>query len=152
REATVGNAYSGRSATVARGTAYNPYTGKTAHVSGIQGAEGGAVDINNHVIADHNGNVYRPDSQGGWQTASKPLSTTGSASGFRPETPSTIQSRPASSQWSDFHPSSDADRDRFQSMNNEFNARQVGGFRNQSFQMHRPQFGGFHGGGFRGRR
>jgi hypothetical protein len=137
-KATVGNEYTGRSATVARGTAYNPYTGKTAHVSGIQGAQGGAMDINNHVVADHDGNVYRPDGAGGWQTASKPLSATG------------FESRPASSQWSDFHPSSAADRDNFQSLHNNFNASQFGGFRHQSFQMHQPAFSGFHGGGFRG--
>jgi hypothetical protein len=153
REVTVGNEGSGRSATLARGTAYNPFTGRTTHVSGIKGDQGGAIDINNHVIADHDGNVFRPDGQGGWQTHSKPLTTTGSATGFRPGD-QTFENRQSFNrsepQWSSFHPS-DADRDRFQSFHNEFNARQLGGFRHQSFQMHRPQFGGFHG-GFGGRR
>jgi hypothetical protein len=145
REATIGNEYSGRSATVARGTAYNPVTGNSMHVSGIRGDQGGALDINNHVIADHNGNVYRPDGRGGWQSASRPLATTGRATGFRPSEGQTFENRSESLARSE--PS-----DRFQPFNNEFNARQVGGFRHQSFQMHRPQFGGFHGGGFRGRR
>jgi hypothetical protein len=133
REATIGNEYSGRSATVARGTAYSPVTGNSMHVSGIRGDQGGALDINNHVIADHNGNVHRPDGRGGWQSASRPLATTGSATGVRPSEGQTFENRSESLARSE--PS-----DRFQSFNNEFNARQVGGFRHQSFQMHRPQF------------
>jgi hypothetical protein len=147
REVTVGNEATGNAATLARGTAYNPVTGKTTHVSGIRGDQGDAVDINNHVIADHNGNVYRPDGQGGWQTSSRPLTSTGRQRfESRPET--FARSEP---QWNSWHPS-DEERGHFQSLNNEFNARQVGGFRNRSFEMHRPQFGGFRGGGFRGRR
>src|SRR5262249_15760037 len=147
REVTVGNEATGNAATLARGTAYNPATGKTTHVSGIKGNQGGAVDINNHVIADHNGNVYRPDGQGGWQTSSRPLTSTGRQS-FESRPENFARSEP---QWNSYHPA-DTERGHFQSLTNEFNARQAGGFRNQSFQMRRPQFGGFHGGGFRGRR
>jgi hypothetical protein len=148
-KATVGNEYTGKSATLARGNVYNPATGKTTHVSGIQGAQGGAVDINNHVVADHDGNVYRPDGQGGWQTTAKPLSSTGPAVGRVPggrfDTPDT-----SAAQTSSWHPYN-ADAEHTQSLNNEFNARESGGFREQSAQMHEPEFSGFHGGG-RGRR
>ncbi len=86
QRATVDNVYTGNSATGARGATYNPNTGRTTTAAGAQintaagttdvgkastynsrtGNYTGAVDVNNNVYADHNGNVYK-NTGDGWE-------------------------------------------------------------------------------------
>jgi hypothetical protein len=62
---TVGNAYSGRQATVGRGVVSGP-GGRTTSVSGIKGQSGGVYNVGGHAFAADDGNIYRPSSTGGW--------------------------------------------------------------------------------------
>ncbi len=113
------------------------------HISGAKGEDGGIVDVNGHVIAGKDGNYYRPDGEGGWDQITKPptgANTAGTgAAGTR-------QGREAQTQWSKAQPSA-GNPQHFQELNNEFNARQRGAQRQQSYQMNRPTFSG--GGGRR---
>jgi hypothetical protein len=142
RKVTVGNQQTGNSATAGRGTVYNPNTGNATHVSGIKGDEGGIVNVNGHVIAGHDGNVYRPDGQGGWETPSRTLPATGYNDSYN------RQDNFNNQQWNR------AESQSSERLNNEFNAQELGAQRQQTFQENRPSFsgGGFRGGGggFRG--
>jgi hypothetical protein len=140
---TWGNESTGNQGTAGRGTIYNPNTGQAMHISGAKSESGGFVDVNGHVIAGKDGNYYRPDGQGGWDQITKPptgANTTAAAHS------GTWQDGSGQSQWSKAQPSA-GNEQHFQELNNQFNARQVGTQRQQSFQANRPSFGG--GGGRR---
>jgi hypothetical protein len=135
---TWGNESTGKQGTAGRGTIYNPNTGQATHISGVKGESGGIVDVNGHVIASKDGNYYRPDGQGGWdQITPPPKSATATGAG------STGMRRDlgSQSQWTRAQPSA-ANQQRFQELNNQYAARQMGAQRQQSFQMNRPGFGG----------
>ena len=119
---TWGNANTGNTGAAGRATVYNPNTGNTTHVSGIKGENGGAINVNGHVIAGNDGNYYRPDGSGGWEQITKP----GNGSGGQAQ------------QWQQ----SNLDTQQRQALDNQFNARQTGAQRQQSFQMNRPAFRG----------
>lgn len=138
RKITVGNENTGNQGTAGRATVYNPNTGNTTKISGAQGENGGVINVNGHVIAGNDGNYYRPDGQGGWQQVTKPSGTPGAggAGGSQP--------------WTAVQPSA-ANQERVQSLNNEYNARQMGAQRQQSYQMNQPAFRGGGGGGGRRR-
>ncbi len=124
---TVGNAGSGNQGTVGRVGIYNPNTGNTTHISGGQGENGGFLNVNGHVIVGNDGNYYRPNGQGGWEQVTRP---SGGNAG----------------QWQTANPGEQERR----ALNNEFQARQNGAQRQQSFQNNRPAYSGSRGGGFRG--
>jgi hypothetical protein len=119
---TAGNAASGQSVTAGRGTVYNPNTGRASSVAGVQGAQGGAVDINGHAVASHDGNVYYGQN-GTWNQANRNYEAQANT----------------------------ARAEQTQAFNNEVAARQTGAAREASFQNTRPEFHGG-GGGFRGGR
>lgn len=136
---TWGNANTGNTGTAGRATIYNPNTGNTTQVSGIKGENGGAINVNGHVIAGNDGNYYRPDGSGGWQQITRPGGGNGGGVG-RPQQPQQPQQ-----QWQQ----SNLDAQQRQSLDNQFNARQMGAQRQQSFQANRPVFRGGGGGGRR---
>ena len=68
---TVGNA-DGNQATAFRGAAYNPRTGNEDYAKGIHGQSGGIYDVNGNTFATHDGQVYRPSSQGGYEHYQSP--------------------------------------------------------------------------------
>jgi hypothetical protein len=126
RRGAVENVYAGNYAASARGTIYNEKTGNAAHSARFAGNQGGAIDVNSHVIAGQNGNYFRPNGEGGWSQISRPAEV------------ASVQ---------EWHPSNISSQER-QSLNNQYYARQWGAQRQQSFQMNRPHYGG---GGFHGR-
>lgn len=140
---TWGNQNTGNQGSAGRATIYNPNTGNATHISGVKGEDGGVLKVNDHVIAGSDGNYYRPDGSGGWEQITRP-------DGSRPPTAAPVntalqrqnQERQAQ-QWQQ----SIATAQQQQSFNNEFNARQMGAQRQQSFQRHQPAFRG--GGGRR---
>ena len=134
---TWGNENSGNSGSAGRGTIYNPNTGNATHIGGIKGEDGGAININGHVIAGKDGNYYRPDGQGGWEQITRPPARSESYSAGQRQNFETQR------QW---QPSTPSVQQR-QSLNNQFQARQMGAQRQQSFQANRPAFRG--GGGRR---
>jgi hypothetical protein len=144
RKVTWGNEDTGKQGTAGRGTIYNPNTGEAVHIGGIKGDDGGIANINGHIIASKDGNYYRPDGQGGWEQIVRP--PTGSSipgaggSGTRRDMGGQYEN-----QWNRVQPSA-ANQQHFQQLNNEFNARQMGAQRQQSYQMNRPVFRGGGGG------
>jgi hypothetical protein len=142
RKVTWGNDRTGIQGTAGRAAIYNPNSGQVTHISGAKGDSGGFIKVNDHVIVGKDGNYYRPDGQGGWEQIVKPPTgrTAPGAGGS-----GTRQDLSAQNQWSKAQPSA-ANRQQFQDLNNQFNARQMGAQRQQSFQMNRP---GFQGGGRR---
>ncbi len=143
RKITWGNEETGKQGTAGRATVYNPKTGEATHISGAKGEDAGYIKVNDHVIAGKDGNYYRPDGEGGWEQITKPPKggDTPGAGGS-----GTRQNLGAQqSQWSKAQPST-ANRQNFQQLNNEYNARQMGAQRQQSFQMNRPAFRGGGGG------
>ena len=141
RKVTVGNEDTGKQGTAGKGTVYNPKTGQATHISGAKGEDAGIIKVNDHVIASKDGNYYRPDGQGGWEEITRPPT-----SGTRPGESAAIPARAgALNQWGKVPPSP-ANQQRFQELNSEYQARQMGAQRQQSFQAARP---GFSGGGRR---
>ncbi len=135
RKVTCGNESTGNQGTAGRGTIYNPNSGQVTHISGAKGENGGFIKVNDQVIVGKDGNYYRPDGQGGWEQITRPP-TSGNAART-----SDWQNRAAQSQWSRAQPSA-GNPQQFQDLNNQYNARQMGAQRQQSFQMNRPAFGG----------
>jgi hypothetical protein len=76
---TVGNAYTGNSATGGRGTVTGP-GGNSTSVAGIHGDNNGVAKVGNNVYADHDGNVYKGDGNGGWSQYDHGSSSWGGAS------------------------------------------------------------------------
>jgi hypothetical protein len=142
RQVTVGNEASGRSVTAGSGTAYNPATGRAVQVSGVRGEEGGAINVNNHVVAGRDGNYYRPDGNGGWERINTPVTPTPTG---RPAV--TPQQNVANQQqdWSHWQPSA-AEQQYAQALQNELQSRDWGAARQESFQVNRPAFSGGGGG------
>ncbi len=142
RKVTWGNDSTGKQGTAGRGTIYNPKSGEVTHISGAKGDSGGVIRVNDHVVVGKDGNYYRPDGQGGWEQIIKPP-TGRNAPGAGGS--GTRQDLSAQHQWSKTQPSA-ANQQNLQELNNQFDARQMGAQRQQSFQMNRP---GFRGGGRR---
>jgi hypothetical protein len=141
---TWGNEDTGNQGTAGRGTIYNPNTGNTTKIAGGKGEDGGFIKVNDHVIVGKDGNYYRPDGSGGWEQVTRPGGDGNAPSvGTRQNT---AQNPGGQSQWNKVQPST-ANQQRVQSLDREFNSHQYGAQRQQSFQSHRPSFGG---GGFRG--
>lgn len=142
RKVTWGNENTGNQGTAGRATVYNPNSDQVTHISGAKGESGGYIKVNDHVVVGKDGNYYRPDGQGGWEQITKPP-TSGTAAGAGRS--STWQDRSAQgqyqNQWSKAQPSAE-NRQQFQELNSQFNARQMGAQRQQSFQMNRPAFRG----------
>lgn len=141
---TWGNENSGNQGGAGRATIYNPNTGNATTVGGIKGQDGGVINVNGHVIAGQDGNYYRPDGSGGWEQITRP------AGGNATTIPVNANVRAQQQinqtrQWQQ----SNASVQQQQVLNNEFNARQVGAQRQQSFQMNRPAFRAGGGGGGR---
>jgi hypothetical protein len=63
---TVGNERTGNEVTAGRAVVNPPGPGSTT-ISGVKGEDGGVYRVGNHVIADKNGSVYRPNGSGGWE-------------------------------------------------------------------------------------
>jgi hypothetical protein len=138
RKVTWGNDRTGIQGTAGRATIYNPKSDQVTHISGAKGDSGGFIKVNDHVIVGKDGNYYRPDGQGGWEQIIKPP-TGRNAPGAGGS--GTRQDLSPQNQWSKVQPSA-ANQQHFQELNNQFNARQMGAQRQQSFQMNRPGFGG----------
>ncbi len=145
RKVTWGNEDTGKQGTAGRATVYNPKTGDATHISGIKGEDAGVIRVNDHVIASKDGNYYRPDGQGGWEEIPKPLT---SGTGARPDANRFTQTPITQSQWARMQPSS-VNQSQIQDLNSQFQARQMGAQRQQSFQMNRPAFTGAGRGGRR---
>jgi hypothetical protein len=142
RKVTWGNDSTGPQGTAGRATVYNPNSGDVTHIAGAKGDSGGFIKVDDHVIVGKDGNYYRPDGHGGWEQIVAPPK--GSA-GTRPGAGGSGTQWEPQNQWSRAEPSA-ANQQRFQELNNQFDARQMGAQRQQSFQMNRP---GFRGGGVR---
>jgi hypothetical protein len=122
---TVGNQNTGQSATVAKAEISGP-DGRDVTISGVQtdrgeaavirGDQGGVAKIGDDMFAGKDGNVYRHNSDGGWSQVNLPNNTSGPAAA-----------------------------DRTQQLNQQFQARNMGTERANSFRASRPA------GGFRGR-
>ncbi len=141
RKVTWGNEDTGKQGTAGRATIYNPNTGQATHISGVRGESGGAVNINGHVIAGKDGNYYRPDGEGGWEQITRPPtgSTTPGAGGAG--TRQNLGAPQQRYQWTQTQPSA-ANQQQFRELNNQFNAREMGAQRQQTFQQNRPAFRG----------
>jgi hypothetical protein len=63
---TYGNAYTGRQVTAGQAAVYNPHTGETNTAEGVHGEQGGIYNVNGNTFATHDGNIYRPSDQGGY--------------------------------------------------------------------------------------
>jgi hypothetical protein len=142
RKVTWGNERTGVQRTAGRATIYNPNTGQATHISGAKGDDAGFIKVNDHVVVGKDGNYYRPDGQGGWEQITKPP-TSRNAPGAGGS--GTRQDLSPQNQWSKVQPSA-ANPQHFQDLNNQFDAREMGTQRQQSYQMNRP---GFRGGGRR---
>jgi hypothetical protein len=141
---TIGNVNTGNSATIGRGSVYNPNTGNITQISGARGSGGGGViKVNGNVIAGKDGNYYRPDGSGGWEQITRPPASVNpqGAAGVGQR-----QNAGVPQQWNSMQANA-ANQQRVQSLNNQYQARQMGAQRQQSFQMNRPAFRG--GGGRR---
>jgi hypothetical protein len=150
KKVTWGNEGSGNQGTAGKATIYNPNTGNATHISGVKGQDGGIVNVNGHVLAGKDGNYYRPDGQGGWDQITKPTvppNTAGAGERLSPGTQA-AQNPGEQSQWNRVEPSA-YNQDRLNSLNNQYNSRQTGAQRYQSYQTHHPSFGGrgYRGGG-----
>ena len=120
--ATVGDADSGRQATVGRVGAVNPDTGRTGSAGWARGEEGSAVRVGDDFYAGKDGNVYQRDQNGGWSETGR------------------------SGQWGGVQ-----DQARTRDLDRQYQARDYGQQRYQSFQRSSPRMGagGFRGGGRR---
>lgn len=165
QRATVNNVYTGNSASGARGATYNPNTGRTTSAGGavINTANGtdtigragtynsrtgnysGAVDVNNNVYADHNGNIYR-NTDDGWQK----YNGSGSWNDVSRQSNTTLQSQASARGWGEERTNSWGNAGGLGDRNGAWRS---GGFDRGGFNggFNRGSFrGGF--GGFRGRR
>ncbi|MGC3961614.1 MAG: hypothetical protein QM813_27930 [Verrucomicrobiota bacterium] len=150
---TWGNQTTGNQGSAGRATIYNPNTGNTTQIGGIKGENGGAININGHVVAGKDGNYYRPDGSGGWQQISRPGSG-GNVPANRPAVQSQVPAQVVppvnANQNRQWQPTTVTPQQR-QSLNNEYRAREMGAQRQQSFQNTRPAGGAMRGGGGRRR-
>jgi len=131
---TWGNTDSGNQGSAGQATIYNPNTGNATHISAIKGDNGGAININGNVIAGQDGNYYRPDGKGGWEQITRPDRSASAV-------PANVNVRAQQEinqarQWE----AANANLQQQQALNSEFNARQIGAQRQQSFLMNRPAF------------
>jgi hypothetical protein len=137
RKVTWGNEDTGNQGTAGRATVYNPNTGEATHISGAKGDSGGYIRVDDHVIVGKDGNYYRPDGEGGWEQITKPPK--GSTAADRDTVPR--QNPATQNQWNKAPPTP-ANQQHFQQLNQQYQARQTGAQRQQSFQMNRPAFSG----------
>jgi hypothetical protein len=68
---TVGNAYTGNQATAGRGVVTGP-GGQSTSVAGVKGQNGSAVRVGDNYYGTKDGNVYKGNSQGGFEQVTKP--------------------------------------------------------------------------------
>jgi hypothetical protein len=143
---TWGNSATGDQGSAGRGTIYNPNTGNMTDVAGIRGENGGALAINGNVVAGKDGNYYYRNEAGNWQPVNRP-GQGAAASAYANQRPDTgavaAQQRSMAQQQSQ----TAAAAARTQNLQREYNARQTGSMRQQSFQSNRPAFRGGGGGG-----
>ena len=71
RSATVGNVNSGRQATVRQGAVTNPNTGQTTRVGSVSGDSGRVVRAGDDLYGTKDGQVYRRQSGGDWESAGR---------------------------------------------------------------------------------
>ncbi len=148
---TWGNSGTGNQGSAGRGTIYNPNTGNSTDIAAIRGQNGGAIGINGSVIVGNDGNYYYRGEGGNWQPVNRP-GQGAAASAYANQRPDAgalaAQQRNTAQQQSQ----SAAAAARTQNLQREYNARQTGSMRQQSFQSNRPSFsgGGGRGGGGRG--
>lgn len=138
---TWGNEGTGNQGTAGHATIYNPNTGQATHISGAKGESGGIVNINGQVIAGKDGNYYRPDGQGGWEQITRPPTSNSPSGANSAVTRPNLDAQKQQNQWTRVPPSA-ANQQQFHELNSQFDARQVGAQRQQSFQRNRPSFGG----------
>ena len=143
---TAGNAYSGNSVTAGRATVYNPNTGNATHIGAVQGEHGGAVNINGNVVVGRDGNYYRPNGAGGWDPVSRPANLPANTARQNADYAAQQQHLAAQQRAQQSY----AAQQHKEALNREYNARQAGAQRQQSFQNNRPSFSGRAGGGYRG--
>ncbi|MFO1498965.1 MAG: autotransporter [Verrucomicrobiota bacterium] len=144
---TVGNASTGDTATLGRAAVYNPNTGQTTRVGGIQTENGTVGHIGNDVYASKDGNVYRADGRGGWNEVTRPASPSQAPATSSEVNHAAAKSSPTSGSFNrgttaTAQPSSFSNQNSRQGLQGDFQARQLGERRAQSFQANRPQFGG----------
>ena len=141
RKVTWGNDRTGKEGTAGRAAIYNPKSGDVTHISGAKGDSGGYVKVDDHLVVGKDGNYYRPDGHGGWeQIVRPPTSRSGPGEGnTEGRTDATVQKRSGEG-------APVLEQQRVQELNSQYNTRQMGAQRQQSFQMNRP---GFRGGGTR---
>jgi len=151
---TVGNAYTGSSATVGAISGSTP-GGPTRSAVGVKGDNGGVIAVggpgDKQVYGTKDGEVYKRSDSGQWEQVggNKP---TPYSSGNRPDLPSqgsNLSNRPAT-------PSqlpgggSTIPQGNYQDLNRQQQARDLGNQRANSFQQSRPSGGFQGGGGYRG--
>jgi len=134
-KATAGNAYTGNEVTARRGGVYNDETGDVTRYSSVRGEDGGVARVGDDVYAGHDGNVYKRGEDGSWNPVARPKDSV-PAAGTRDLNHDNFYDTAASRQHS-----SSFDQN---SLEREYNSRQTGSARAQSFHSSRPAF---HGGG-----
>jgi hypothetical protein len=133
-----GHSRTAQPAPVGHPTGYTPGTVNATHGSGIKAPNGGAIDVQTHVIAGRNGNYYRPDGVGGWQEMKKPM-----AQNIGGQAPPVQRQTPGSPPAGSWQPYKGAQTN---ALNRELNSRELGAQRQSSFQANQPQFAGSSGG------
>jgi hypothetical protein len=107
---TVGDVDSGRQATAGRVGGYNPRTGESGSASWVRGDQGGAARVGDDYYGWKDGSVYKRSDQGDWSQVDR------------------------SGQWKGVQ-----DRARSQELNRQFQARNSGAQRYQSYRSTTPR-------------
>ncbi|HEY6362832.1 MAG TPA: hypothetical protein VIX63_17120 [Vicinamibacterales bacterium] len=80
RAGTAGNIYTGNEVKGAQGVVRGP-GGETTRVGAIAGEDGGALRVGDDVYAGRDGNVYKRNEGGGWDTVTRPQPRDGAQTG-----------------------------------------------------------------------
>jgi len=130
---TAGNVNTGNEITGSRGGFYNNETGEVTRYGSVRGENGGVARVGDDVYAGHDGNIYKRGSDGSWSEVSRPQPKNNAVGTNGAGTRDMLKND------SFYH----------NSLEQQYNARQTGATRAQSFHSSRPAF---HGGGMGRRR
>ena len=139
---TGGNVETGNEVTARRGGVYNSETGDVTRYGSVRGEDGGVARVGDDVYAGHDGNVYKRGEDGSWNEVSRPQPKNNAVgaggAGTRDLNHDSFYDTAASRQNGGNFDRSSLDR--------EYNSRQMGSARAQSYHTSRPAFRGGGGG------
>ncbi|RRJ96636.1 autotransporter [Opitutaceae bacterium TAV4] len=153
---TIHDGDTGKTITGGSGTVIGP-DGKVIHTATARGEDGAIANINGNVYAGHDGHVYQRNDDGSWTQLTKPQpGQSGGGERRQPATPVAPSTPAPALNPGEQHRLGEGGAGERQpafdhgALDRDFQSRNLGAQRERSFQMARPAFQGFGGGGFHG--